>query len=105
MMNNVCKLFVLGYDLCIMKYHVKCKDGTWTGVGGEAPSTRQSVGTGPGRASGKAPSSEKFLRPVSPYERDRDGRRGKLLRARSSFDPSVRRNGTWTGVGGSSFER
>ena len=24
MMNNVCKLFVLGYDLCIMKYHVKC---------------------------------------------------------------------------------
>ena len=22
--GNVCKLFVLGYDLCIMKYHVQC---------------------------------------------------------------------------------
>ena len=22
--NNVCKLLVLGYDLCIMKYHVQC---------------------------------------------------------------------------------
>ena len=26
-MNNVCNLFVLGFDLCIMKYHVKCNDG------------------------------------------------------------------------------
>ena len=24
--GNVCKLFVLGYDLCIMKYHVQCKE-------------------------------------------------------------------------------
>ena len=24
MMYNVCNLFVLGFDLCIMKYHVKC---------------------------------------------------------------------------------
>ena len=23
-MYNVCNLFVLGFDLCIMKYHVKC---------------------------------------------------------------------------------
>ena len=23
--DNVCKLFVLGYDLCIIKYHVQCK--------------------------------------------------------------------------------
>ena len=22
--DNVCKLFVLGYDLCIIKYHVQC---------------------------------------------------------------------------------
>ena len=25
MMNNVCNLFALGFGLCIMKYHVKCK--------------------------------------------------------------------------------
>ena len=26
--DNVCKLFVLGYDLCIIMYHVKCKYGS-----------------------------------------------------------------------------
>ena len=27
MMYNVCKFCVLGFDLCIIKYHVKCNDG------------------------------------------------------------------------------
>ena len=31
--DNVCKLFVLGFDLCIIKYHVKCNVGRGRALG------------------------------------------------------------------------
>ena len=34
--DNVCKLFVLGYDLCITKYHVQCNGGPAYVHGGPA---------------------------------------------------------------------
>ena len=32
--DNVCKLLVLGYDLCIIKYHVQCKNAVTRGCAG-----------------------------------------------------------------------